>query len=185
MSSPSTRGDHPAQFTSNRRVAQQITYAMSSCVINSVVLRIWGFSVEDSGDFLPQQDPRPRTGRNWSNIAIWAAASAAIAVFLSACGVWLASRPVPRGVEVIVTSPIAAKPAVVHVTGSVVNPGVYTLRLDARVLDAIEAAGGLLDSASTDNLNLAQLVVDGQQIFVSHSATPTIDTVIASGRTQV
>ena len=82
-------------------------------------------------------------------------------------------------------SPIAAKPAVAHVTGGVANPGVYTLRLDARVLDAIEAADGLLGSASTDNLNLAQLVVDGQQIFVSDSSTPAIDTVIASGRTQV
>jgi competence protein ComEA len=49
----------------------------------------------------------------------------------------------------------------VHVTGGVANPGVYTLPPDARVLDAIEAAGGLVDPASTNNLNLAQPVVDG------------------------
>ncbi len=58
-------------------------------------------------------------------------------------------------------SPIAAKSAMVHVTGGVANPGVYALPPDARVLDAIEAAGGLVDPASTNNLNLAQPVVDG------------------------
>ena len=47
------------------------------------------------------------------------------------------------------------------VLGEARNPGVYTLPPDARVLDAIEAAGGVVDPASTNNLNLAQPVVDG------------------------
>ena len=133
---------------------------MSYTVVTSVVLRISRFLVDDSDEYLPQQDPRQRLGHNWSNIPTWPVAAAVIAVFLSADGAWLASRPVPRGIEMTVPFPVAAKPAVVHVTDGVVNPGVYTLRLGARVSDAIEAAGRLLDSASTDDLNLAQLVVD-------------------------
>ena len=140
--------------------------------------------MDDRGDFLPQQDALPRSARNWGNILTWTVAVIAAAVFFSAGGLWLASRPVPRGVEVTLPSPIAAKPAIVHVTGGVANPGVYTLPPDARVLDAIEAAGGLVDPDSTNNLNLAQLVVDGQRIIVSDGSIPTTDNVEISGRTQ-
>ncbi len=55
---------------------------------------------------------------------------------------------------------------VVHVSGEVANPGVYELDSDARVVDAIEAAGGELDSADLHRLNLAEFVHDGQRIHV-------------------
>jgi competence protein ComEA len=108
----------------------------------------------------------------------------AVAVFFSAGGVWLASRPVPRGVEVIIPSTTVAQPAVVHVTGGVVNPGIDTLPPDARILDAIEAAGGLYDPELPHNLNLAQQVVDGQQIAIPDGTTPTPIEAITSGRSQ-
>ena len=57
-----------------------------------------------------------------------------------------------------------------HVTGAVVSPGVYTLAIDARVADAVSAAGGALSNADLNALNLAAPVVDGERIEVPFSA---------------
>lgn len=54
----------------------------------------------------------------------------------------------------------------VHVTGKVAEPGVYRLPADARVLDAIEAAGGATTDADLHRLNLAAYAYDGQRIYV-------------------
>jgi len=140
--------------------------------------------VDDRDDFLPRRDPLPQSDRNWSNIATWAVAAIAIAVFLSAGGAWLASRPVPRGVEVLIPAESAAHPATVHVTGGVTNPGVYALSPDARILDAIESASGLINPELSHGLNLAQVVADGQQINISDGGGLTLIGGVASGRSQ-
>lgn len=54
----------------------------------------------------------------------------------------------------------------VHVCGAVKQPGVYALSAGSRVSDAILCAGGFLAGAAEDYLNLAQLVCDGQKIYV-------------------
>jgi competence protein ComEA len=54
----------------------------------------------------------------------------------------------------------------IHVSGAVHNPGVYQLPSDARVQQAIEAAGGLLSDANSGGLNLAAYLIDGQQLYV-------------------
>jgi competence protein ComEA len=54
----------------------------------------------------------------------------------------------------------------VHVVGAVVRPGVYALAVTARVIDALEAAGGPTDTAQVDAMNLAALVNDGQRLVV-------------------
>jgi competence protein ComEA len=54
----------------------------------------------------------------------------------------------------------------VHVVGQVRRPGVVRLPPGARVLDAVEAAGGATPSADLNHLNLARPVVDGEQIVV-------------------
>jgi competence protein ComEA len=56
--------------------------------------------------------------------------------------------------------------AVIHVCGEVNNPGVYTLSEKARVVDAIEAAGGFTKEAAEDAFNQAALITDGQRIYV-------------------
>ena len=63
---------------------------------------------------------------------------------------------------------VAATPStvIVHVTGSVASPGVYDLPEGARVVDAIEAAGGAKRGAELGALNLAAVLVDGQQVVV-------------------
>lgn len=54
----------------------------------------------------------------------------------------------------------------VHVGGSVADPGLYELAGDARVQQAIDAAGGFAEDAAIDALNLARQVQDGEQIIV-------------------
>jgi len=55
---------------------------------------------------------------------------------------------------------------VVHVAGAVVNPGVYSLPEGARVIDAVEAAGGPADNAEPDFVNLARPLTDGEQVYI-------------------
>jgi len=57
------------------------------------------------------------------------------------------------------------------VAGTVVHPGIVTLSAGARVADAIAAAGGALPGADTSGVNLARLVVDGEQVLVGLPAT--------------
>ena len=54
----------------------------------------------------------------------------------------------------------------VYVCGQVAAPGVYELSAGARVYQAIERAGGTLEWASPESLNLAQQAEDGQKIYV-------------------
>lgn len=56
--------------------------------------------------------------------------------------------------------------AFVHVVGAVVDPGVVTLKTGARVIDAINAAGGFSEEADMAAVNLARAVVDGEQVYV-------------------
>ena len=55
----------------------------------------------------------------------------------------------------------------VHVVGQVREPGVVELPAGARVVDAVEAAGGFTDEAEVGSVNLARPVVDGEQIWVA------------------
>lgn len=55
---------------------------------------------------------------------------------------------------------------IVHVSGAVLNPGVYELEEGARVIDAIEIAGGITDDANQHAINLAKKVIDEEKIYV-------------------
>ncbi|GLY32941.1 ComEA family DNA-binding protein [Kineosporia sp. NBRC 101731] len=54
----------------------------------------------------------------------------------------------------------------VHVVGQVRRPGVVSLAVDARVQDAIEAAGGATGRADLTRINLARKVIDGERLLV-------------------
>lgn len=62
--------------------------------------------------------------------------------------------------------PTEAVVLLVHVTGAVRAEGVYELETGARVMDAIDAAGGPTPDGQTHRLNLAAPVADGMQIRV-------------------
>ena len=55
----------------------------------------------------------------------------------------------------------------VHVVGAVNAPGLYTVGSDARVIDAVMAAGGLAVSADPCAINLAYSLQDGQQLVIA------------------
>jgi competence protein ComEA len=65
---------------------------------------------------------------------------------------------------------ISTQTLMVDVAGAVVNPGVYSLPLNARVVEAIKAAGGLKKGADTSDINQARILKDGEQIYVYPAA---------------
>ena len=54
----------------------------------------------------------------------------------------------------------------VYVCGAVNQTGVYELKKDARVYEAIECAGGLQEDAAILAVNQAEILSDGQQIYI-------------------
>jgi len=55
---------------------------------------------------------------------------------------------------------------IVNVAGKVANPGVYKLPVGSRVVDAINLAGNQLKGVDISDINLARVLVDGEQILV-------------------
>lgn len=102
---------------------------------------------------------------------------ALLAVTLGGAGLWYV-RSLPRPVEVAAapsggtaSAPASASPSpevvvLVDVAGWVRRPGVYEFSEGARVIDAIDAAGGARSGAVLEALNLAAPLTDGTQILV-------------------
>lgn len=65
------------------------------------------------------------------------------------------------------------KNILVHVAGKVKRPDVYPLLQGSRVADAIKAAGGPKKGVDVGDINLARVLVDGEQIYVGY--TPKIN----------
>lgn len=68
---------------------------------------------------------------------------------------------------------------VIHLCGAVAEPGVYLLPKDSRLYQAVEEAGGLLEEAGAEYINLADLLVDGEKIYI-----PTIREAEEAGLTK-
>lgn len=54
----------------------------------------------------------------------------------------------------------------IYVCGQVENPGVYELAEGSRIYEAIQMAGGMTETAAKDYVNQAQMLVDGQRVYV-------------------
>lgn len=54
----------------------------------------------------------------------------------------------------------------VQITGAINSPGVYELKEGLRIFEVIEMAGGTLDNACTDAINMARPVKDEMVIYV-------------------
>jgi competence protein ComEA len=92
-----------------------------------------------------------------------------------------ASGPAPRATSerspsttqpAVTSTSVAVAPIVVDVVGAVRAPGVVSLRADARVVDAIRAAGGPSAGADLVRLNLAAKVADGARVAVPRLGEP-------------
>lgn len=88
-----------------------------------------------------------------------------------------AQHPVPAEIELAAQSQLPGPEAtetsqslMVYVSGAVTDPGVQQMQPGDRVVDALDAAGGPTAEASLETINLARLLVDGEQIHVQSSA---------------
>lgn len=92
------------------------------------------------------------------------------------------AAPIPLEIESVVEQTV-----MIDVAGAVVNPGVYSLPLNARVFEAIKAAGGLKKGADASDVNQARILKDGEQIYIYptsqsfNSSTGTKKTVRKNG----
>ncbi len=86
------------------------------------------------------------------------------------------SRPAPEIRIQPVEDPLPKKPSevVVDIAGAVYRPGVYRLKGDQRVQDALALAGGAKPNADLEQLNLAAVLQDGTQLYIplKGQATP-------------
>ncbi|EGO63291.1 ComEA family DNA-binding protein [Acetonema longum] len=102
---------------------------------------------------------------------------AAVILLGSSYSYWQQST-LPHQASIATESPLAiakmpdADP-VVYVSGFVVKPGVMRIAENSRVIDAVNAAGGLAIGADVSRVNLAQKVKDGMHIQVPGSYVPS------------
>jgi competence protein ComEA len=75
----------------------------------------------------------------------------------------------------------SASGVVVDVAGKVRRPGLYHLPSGSRIDDALTAAGGPRRGVDLSTLNLAALVVDGQQILVGMPGPPAGGAAVPAG----
>lgn len=85
-------------------------------------------------------------------------------------GVLIFVSRAPAGQPILLQPAPTKVPVAVHVIGAVPRPGLYEFPEGARVQDAIDAAGGLLTSANIDAVNLAALLVDGEQLTIPYKS---------------
>ena len=69
----------------------------------------------------------------------------------------------------------------VDVAGKVRRPGIVVLAAGSRVVDAIEAAGGARPGVDTSSLNLARVLVDGEQVLVGVPVAAAVPGVASGG----
>lgn len=96
-------------------------------------------------------------------------------------GYAVAMRARPKPTKVALSRPAedrkSERKIFVHVGGAVQRPGLYSLTDGSRIDDAVRAAGGVLEDADLDALNLAARVKDGDKVLVPSRS----DTAAASG----
>jgi competence protein ComEA len=82
-----------------------------------------------------------------------------------------ASEVVTAGIAIDDTALVSAEATVVvvHVLGAVRDPGLFTLPAGSRVADAVEAAGGARSDKAFASVNLARILVDGEQVVLDTS----------------
>jgi competence protein ComEA len=80
------------------------------------------------------------------------------------------------------TTLVGVREVVVHVAGAVNTPGVYRLKPTARVIDAVNAAGGVTVSADTAAVNLALPLLDAEQVYIPTRSSKKPHTTVAVQR---
>ena len=95
-------------------------------------------------------------------IRYWVAVAGLLAAVFGASYWYGRTAPEPAPLEVAADSEVAT--ITVHVAGEVTAPGLVRVSGDARVADAVAAAGGSTREADLSLVNLAASLRDGEQI---------------------
>ncbi|HHV46939.1 MAG TPA: competence protein [Tissierellia bacterium] len=69
----------------------------------------------------------------------------------------------------------------VHISGQVYNPGVVVLKPGARLIDAVNLAGGLKKEADLDKINLSKKLSDEEKIYIPKIGEEYIDVYESEG----
>ena len=114
-----------------------------------------------------------------------------VTTIVACAGIWLLVRPsaplvesvAPHASGVGIVAPLSTLPTPltvrIHVAGAVSRPGVYTVSSSARVVDAVKAAGGATSRADLERINLAQTIIDTEQVFVPFRSSRTTKITVA------
>lgn len=120
-------------------------------------------------------DPLPPVPRRRLRLSIGAGVVLALVVLSGAVGMGImrGQAEPAQSVPLAETGDTASQTdeIYVHVLGAVERPGLYVLDLDARLVDAVAAAGGTTADADLSAVNLARVLADGEQVVV-----PTVGT---------
>ncbi len=117
----------------------------------------------------------------------WAAVGG-VALLVVASSIWFARNEPDRAPLLLQPDEVAAAAHVtVHVSGEVASPGLVVIAADARVADAVAAAGGSTREADLAAINLAASVRDGEQIVIPPAAEAAAaqGAVVADGRIRI
>jgi competence protein ComEA len=147
----------PASMQGRVRIGHGHLSVVAVVVAVAMALLAWvSVRSADPGDLVPARATSART--------------AAVAPLVTPVGVGAAaSTPATPTGEVVV-----------DVAGKVRRPGIVRLPVGSRVVDALEAAGGPRRGADVTGLNLARVLVDGEQVVVGVPAPPGVAPAIAA-----
>ncbi len=121
-------------------------------------------------------------GRQWSLTALVAALSVLLTIALLYIAFLRTRQPATAPIQILPPPPTATRsptatpaPLNVYVTGAVNRPGVVLVAPDARVEEAVAAAGGPAADADLGQLNMAAALFDGQHLRVpAEGETPVL-----------
>jgi len=102
----------------------------------------------------------------------WQSVTLGVFVGLIASALILLVITPPQGVPIELVSQPTPSNITVYITGAVKNPGIYSLPYDSRAVEAVEAAGGMLENADKTTINLAAHMKESDKLLVPFMATP-------------
>lgn len=76
---------------------------------------------------------------------------------------------------IIVLPGLQATSITVEIAGAVVAPGIYEVPVSSRVIDGIEAAGGIVLDADLSGINQVAFLMDGQKVTVPFDQATVVE----------
>ena len=156
------------------RVQMGASHLSVVAVLVAVALGVtawWTVRASDPGDLVPARSPVEQDVPSLlvsPNTAVSPGPSPATASGTGAeAGLGAVGVPTPE-------MGVGTGEIVVDVAGKVRRPGIARLPFGSRVVDALEAAGGTRRGVNLGSLNLARVLVDGEQVLVGVATVPGV-----------